>query len=87
MLYNVGAKLYLTITVSTAEIPDTPAPSEPTEEETAARNKRVEELVAALNSDDENALDEKTAALFVTMLTEKSKRWSQNILKARKRPR
>ena len=71
VLYNVGAKLYLTITVSTAEIPDTPTPSEPTEEETAARNKRVEELVAALNSDDENALDEKTAALFVTMLTEK----------------
>jgi len=72
VLYNVGAKLYLTITVSTTEIPDTPAPSEPTEEETAARNKRVEELVAALNSDDdENALDEETAALFVTMLTEK----------------
>ena len=71
VLYNVGAKLYLTITVSTTEIPDTPAPSEPTEEETVARNKRVEELVAALNSDDENALDEETAALFVTMLTEK----------------
>lgn len=38
VLYNVGAKLYLTITVSTTEIPDTPAPSEPTEEETLPEN-------------------------------------------------
>ena len=69
-LYNVGAQAYLTITVSTAEVTDPNARTEPTEEEIAAKLVYLNSELAKGNKEDGTPVSE-VAQAYLTLLAEK----------------